>query len=338
MTFDEALAMYLTDMKMLNLAPRSIVTKRYNLKQFNAWLLQVGVTDMKAVTQAHMEEYRKYLFEKTCARGKAYAVRSRNGLLASCKTMFKFLLKHGHLPTDPAAPIDYAIQIQKMPSVLSLAEVKKIIHAPDVTSYIGLRDRALMELLWSSSLRESELCALDLEDIDMNTQLIRVRSGKGRKDRMAVFGGYARRWLTRYIELSRPILAAKNSTETALFVTYQSGRMSADVVFYTVKKLAKKARVQRNVYPHIFRATAATEMLRRGANLRFIQVYLGHSRLDTVQAYTRLNPQDMRRDFSKYHPRAVEFRADNRSIGHSAMQNWKEIDVQKLLDMEGVSD
>jgi integrase/recombinase XerD len=175
-----------------------------------------------------------------------------------------------------------------MPTVLTVADVKKILRAPDLSTHIGTRDRAVLELLWSSALRETELCNLDLANLNFNSNLIKVNLGKGRNN-------------------------AKDGTAPKLPRWASSGeRMTADALYNLVKKYAEKAKVKKNVYPHIFRATAATEMLRKGANPYLIQVYLGHSSMSSIDSYLAITAQDLVKGFRRYHPRSMDERGTNK--------------------------
>jgi integrase/recombinase XerD len=338
LTFERAVSLYLNDLRINNMSPKTIVTKSFQLKQFKAWLDLKTVADMQAVTPELMNEYKTYLFEKVNALGKAYEVRSRNSLMLCCRTLFDFLHKQGHVSANPCLNIKYAKELKRMPSILSVADVRKMLHAPDLSTFIGLRDRACLELLWSSALRESELCGLDLADIDLNTGFIKVRHGKGRRERTGICGAIAQRYLKRYIELSRPLLARQGRhgavPNTALFLTMRGDRLTGDALFNLVKKYAAKAKVKKNVYPHIFRATAATEMLRKGANLRFIQVYLGHSSLSNLEDYVAILAQDLGKGFRKWHPRQLDFQASKKVENIDMPTSFGDSGAEKALEKE----
>ena len=194
--------------------------------------------------------------------------------------------------SDPARDIQYAKIPKALPKgILSPAEARKIIHAPDITSVIGYRDRVILEVLYTSGIRKEELNHLTLGDVDCHDGFLRIDNGKGQKDRIVPLGRIACRYLENYITSVRPELI-RDPYNTHLFLSLRGNRLSKNVVWALVKKYAKKAKIRKNVHPHTFRHSCATGMLKNKADLNTIRKLLGHTSLNTTQIYTHLNITD----------------------------------------------
>ena len=214
----------------------------------------------------------------------------------------KYLCDAGYLVSDPAKNIEYARQPKTLPrGILSPSEARKIMHAPDVKSVIGYRDRTILEVLYSSGIRKTELRKLTLDDVDYHDGFLRVK-GKGSKERIVPIGRIACRYLENYIKSVRPDLI-KDPYNKTVFLSSRGNRLNHNAVWVLVKKYAKKAKIKKNVHCHTFRHTCATAMLKNKADIRIIQELLGHSSLNSTQVYTRVSITDLKQVHKRCHPR-----------------------------------
>ena len=225
--------------------------------------------------------------------------------LACLRTFFKFLLREGHLKTNPAELIASPHLPKKLPSYLGEGEAATMIEMPHGTGFAAHRDRAILELLYASGLRVSELIGLNEDEIDMNQQTVRVL-GKGRKERIVPFGSFAARALESYLEEKQRSQKRKSDANGKLpvFVSRQGLRLSSRDIQRLVARLRLGLKMTRRVTPHTLRHSFATHLLERGADLRSIQELLGHESLSTTQKYTHVSLQHLKREYDKAHPKA----------------------------------
>jgi len=244
-------------------------------------------------------------------RGTAGSTSARR--LAAIRSFARYLRREGFLNDDPGVLISAPSQAQKIPAHLDIAEMKELLDAPDTTTPLGRRDRAILELFYAAGLRLSELVGVDLEDLNLSGRLLRVL-GKGGKERILPFNRTAaaaireylkdRQTLTRSI---RPSLAGGGSRHPKgepLFLNYRGGRLSARSVDRLVRRYVNQSSTKLGISPHALRHSFATHLLERGADLRVIQELLGHSRLTTTQRYTHVNASQLTQLYRRTHPRA----------------------------------
>ncbi len=249
---------------------------------------------------------RQYLaWLSTSARGKqgGYARVSVARKLVSLRAFYRFLLQEGLVQTNPV-PKGGAFRVKaekRLPDFLSEKEMKKLLEAPDLSTELGIRDQAILEVLYSSGVRLSELAALDVEDIDVEAKETKVW-GKGSKERAALLGGPAIEALERYITTARPLLEDKPIP--ALFLNRYGNRLSKRSIEKIVKKCAFKAAINPRTHTHSMRHTFATHLLEGGADLRVVQGLLGHSSPATTQIYTHVTQNQARKVYMASHPRA----------------------------------
>jgi integrase/recombinase XerD len=243
------------------------------------------------------------LFESLNSRGRPNSIAYQNRMLSAAKNFTKFLKDNDYIVSDPGRNVAYAKEPKRLPrGVLTPTEARKIIHAPDVKTAIGYRDRTIMEVLYSSAIRKEELNNLTLADVDYHDGFLRIIEGKGKKDRIVPIGRIACRYLENYIKSVRPELIT-DPYNNHLFLTLRGKRFSKNVVWELIKKYAKKARIKKNVHPHTFRHSCATAMLKNKADIRTIQKLLGHASLDSTQVYTHLSITDLKNVHNRCHPR-----------------------------------
>ncbi len=233
---------------------------------------------------------------------KGFAVASLARKLSALKMFARFTLKEGECAVDFTLLQDSPKAARKLPDTLTKQEVERLLAVPDLASPQGARDRAIMELAYSSGLRVSEICALALQDVDLENGFVRVHSGKGMKSRVVPLGGAAVEAVDVYIESARPRLV-KPHTGSALFLSNRGNAISRKTVWYWIRRWAVKAGLPNLVKPHALRHSFATHLLEGGADLRAIQVMLGHSDIATTQIYTAVEKERLWTQHARFHPR-----------------------------------
>ena len=255
-----------------------------------------GIRSFRQVTRGDVLAFLKEL------QGRGLSVRSVSRALISLRGLFRFLLLEGHLEEDPVEEMEVPRPPRSLPHVLSLQEVERILEAPDPGTPLGVRDRAMLELLYATGMRVSELAGLAPEGVDIQVGFVRVK-GKGDKERVIPIGEVARERLDIYLREGRPHLL-KGRESPYLFVNRQGRGLSRQGIWKLIKRYALQAGVLTPITPHTLRHSFATHLLERGADLRFVQVMLGHADIGTTQIYTHLNQEYLRKIYQQYHPRA----------------------------------
>ena len=217
------------------------------------------------------------------------------------KIFFRWLAGKGRLPMDPAEPLHAPKPEKMLPDTLHAADCRKLLESIDTRDPLGVRDRAMLELFYSSGLRLSELCNARLEQLDMEEKFLRV-TGKGNKTRMVPLGDMARQAIEHYLALGRPALV-KRRTGSTVFLSVRGGALSPERVREIVKQRAAHAGLEQNVYPHLLRHSFATHLLEGGADLRVIQELLGHADIATTQIYTHVDQKRLKQVHRSFHPR-----------------------------------
>ncbi|MFP4083245.1 MAG: site-specific tyrosine recombinase XerD [Candidatus Aminicenantes bacterium] len=227
--------------------------------------------------------------------------RSSARLVSSLKSFYKYLVLDDIISKDPAVNLSSPKIWIKLPRFLTVEEVNRLLSQPDESSLRGIRDKALLELLYATGLRVSELVSLRLKDINIKDGFLLCR-GKGGKERIIPFGASAVQALQKYLDQARPQFLKK--PHDSLFLTSRGGQFTRQGFWKLLKSYAEKAHLDINISPHILRHSFATHMLERGADLRSVQLMLGHTQITTTQIYTHVTRQRLRKVYQKYHPRA----------------------------------
>lgn len=294
---------YRAHLTILNYSEKTVKGHIFYLNRFFKYLRELGIPALTAVTKDTIRDYQTHLYEEINFKGQPNSVSTQNNNLKVVKSFFRFLSENDYLVGNPAKDISYAKTPKRLPrSILTQAEMKKLLHAPDAKTALGYRDRCILEILYSTGIRKEELLNTLLTDVDYNDGFIRINSGKGRKDRIVPLGRIACRYLENYIKAVRPSLI-RDPYNHHLFLSMKGNRLSKNMVWELVKRYAKKAKIKKNISPHTFRHTCATLMLRNKANIRHIQEMLGHASLDSTQVYTSVSITDLKEAHSKCHPR-----------------------------------
>lgn len=299
-------AQYLEHLKVQNYAPRTIVSVECHIRYFLGYLEQETKTeDLASLAYEDLAAYQNWLYFCESGKGKKAAPLSVSTQLlriSALKGFFHHLFKTGVLFHDPAASLEEPKRRRSLPrGILTGKQVLALLNAPDTETPIGLRDRAILELLYATGIRNEELRNLYLTDVDRELGQVRV-TGKGMKDRVVPMGRIALNWLTLYLEKARPALLA--GPDGGLLFPSKNGRKIIGLnLIDLVKKYAKRAGIPGLVTPHALRHTCATHLLQAGADIRVIQVLLGHSSLSTTEIYTHVDITDLKKVHRACHPR-----------------------------------
>lgn len=276
------------------LAALTLAAYRRDLTLYAAWLLgQHG----RALDESSQTDLLGFMAERH-ATTKATTANRR---LSVFKRYFRWAARERHLVTDPTLKLDSARQPQRVPRTLSEARVEALLAAPDTTTPLGLRDRAMLELLYASGLRVSELVQLKTVHLSLDQGVVQVM-GKGSRERLVPFGAEAHEWLRRYLAQSRPALL-KSDASADLFLSVRAAAMTRQMFWKLVKRYAVAADITAPISPHTLRHAFATHLLNHGADLRAVQMLLGHADIGTTTIYTHVARERLRQLHMRHHPR-----------------------------------
>ncbi|MDA9660334.1 site-specific tyrosine recombinase XerD [Pseudomonadota bacterium] len=276
------------------LSENTIKAYSNDCQDFNKWLFSNKRYRAVAATEADIENYLKHLRIIDLSNS------SINRKLSSLKHFFNYLSKTKLLKSNPVMNISGPKKSKVLPKSLSIIDVNSLIEAPDCSNFIGLRDRAMIELMYATGVRISELINLEYSNIDLNRSLIKVM-GKGGKERMIPFGDDALTWLINYIEFRRKNNLSLNSRD--FFISQQGKKITRQAFWHRIKIYLKASGLSMDVSPHTLRHAFATHLLNNGADLRSVQMLLGHSDLSTTQIYTHIAKQRLSDMVKQHHPR-----------------------------------
>ena len=277
------------------LSNNTLSSYRRDLRQFDEWLLK---RDGSTITQATRSTLQAYLGARL---QQGQSPRSSARLLSCVRGFYHYLLREGSLSLDPTLDVDSPRLGRPLPKALSEAEVDRLLQAPDLDVVLELRDRTMLELLYACGLRVTELTSLQMVQLSMNQGVVRV-FGKGSKERLVPVGEEALRWLQRYLAGPRAELLKDIPCE-ALFPSRRGTQMTRQTFWYRIKIYAERAGIKKHLSPHTLRHAFATHLLNHGADLRVVQMLLGHSDLSTTQIYTHVAQQRMQELHEQHHPR-----------------------------------
>ena len=284
----------------------STISQYYkDLKIFFDFLDNKGISGIAHVTKRVILDYYTFLLTYKGIRGKGVTSSTRAHLLLSLKIFFKFLARFDYIPNDPAQDVESIREDRHLPKdFMYEKEMERVLEKPNTKEPLGLRDKALLEVLYSTGIRKNELCQLNLSDIDYHEGMLRVNHPKGGTSyqRVIPIGEIALGYIKLYLNKARPSLENGHATQ-ALFLSYKGSRLGKDAPLAIVKKYSFQAGIRKNITAHSFRISCATLMLRNNAGLRHVQEQLGHRRITSTQVYTRLCPLDLKTVHKKCHPR-----------------------------------
>ncbi|MFW8565492.1 site-specific tyrosine recombinase XerD [Orrella sp. 11846] len=278
------------------LSDNTIDAYRRDLVQFSQWLQQTHQKTLTQAQQIHVHEWMAQAHAHTSAS-------TANRRLASLRRFFLWTRRQGLMQEDPCLNVMPARQGQRIPSTLTEQQVQDLLDAPVVETAYGLRDKAMLEVLYASGLRVTELVSLSVLDVSINDGVVRVVHGKGAKERLVPLGEQALDWIEQYLRDSRPILSVGHRTND-LFLSSRGKAMTRQAFWQLVRKYALKADIQAPLSPHVLRHAFATHLLNHGADLRVVQLLLGHADISTTQIYTHVARERLKQLHARHHPRA----------------------------------
>ena len=278
------------------LARLTLVAYQQDLKSFSIWVGKTRNEKIASANQAGIQAYLAYRFEIGAS------ARSNARLLSTLKQYYRHLVKTGQRQDNPTALINAPKIRRSLPSSLTEKDIEGLLEAPDIKSDYGLRDRCMLEIMYSSGLRVSELVSLQLNQINNNLGLVRL-TGKGNKERVVPVGEEALHWLTLYLRQSRSGLIHPQKNCDALFLSSRGTAITRQAFWQNIKKHLQTAGIKTDYSPHSLRHAFATHLLNHGADLRTVQMLLGHSNLSTTQIYTHIAQSRLKSLHSTHHPR-----------------------------------
>jgi integrase/recombinase XerD len=280
----------------------SIKSRIAELRPFLLWAQERDLTRPDQITRSILESYQRHLLTLRKTNGHPLSVTTHRHRLQIIQVYFAWLCRERILEANPASELILPKRQQRLPEQpLSLQEIDTLLGVPDITDPLGLRDRAIIELFYSTGIRRAELCALTLTDVRHDRQILFVRLGKGGKDRVVPLGSRAMRWLNTYLDRSRPKLQL-NPNETALFLSSYGEPYTPGAMSRLIRGYLMQSGLTRPGSCHLLRHTCATHMLEGGADVRYVQELLGHAKLDTTAIYTRVSIQTLAAVHARCHP------------------------------------
>ena len=284
------------------LARNTLEAYRRDLELFGGWLARERKRTLAA---AQEEDLHAYFAARHVALtqpgGRAPRASSDARLLSSLKRFYQYCLRERRVSVDPTVRLDPPKRTPRFPKSLSEADVEALLAAPDVGTALGLRDRAMFEVLYASGLRVSELVALKTIEANLDAGVVRIL-GKGAKERLVPLGEEAVQWVQRYLREARPGLRKRTNSD-ALFLTARGAAMTRQACWHNIKRYGARAIPGKSLSPHVLRHAFATHLINHGADLRVVQMLLGHSDISTTQIYTHVARERLKALHAKHHPR-----------------------------------
>jgi integrase/recombinase XerD len=277
------------------LSRNTLESYRRDLQQFAQWL---DAASKRGLLEAQHADLLAYLAHRFQLKARAS---STARLLSSLKRFYQFLVREGKREVDPTLNIDAPKRARPLPKNLTEADVEKLLAAPNVDTALGLRDRAMLEILYASGLRVSELISMKTAQLSHDMGVVRIL-GKGSKERLVPVGEEALSWIRRYVTQSRGALLEVRTSD-ALFVTARAAPMTRQAFWQLIKRYALQAGIATTLSPHTLRHAFATHLLNHGADLRVVQMLLGHADISTTQIYTHVARERLKQLHAKHHPR-----------------------------------
>jgi integrase/recombinase XerD len=278
------------------LSRNTLESYRRDLDKYATWLEQQRGAHLLHTTQADIQGFLAHLYTQQKAKAT-----STGRAISSLKRLFRYLLRQNLIATDPTLQIAPPKLPRSLPKTLSEQDVELLLLAPEVESALGLRDRTMLEVLYATGLRVSELVTLHVAQVSLDMGVVRVM-GKGSKERLVPLGEDALDWIKRYLGEGRPLLLGRKLSD-ALFVTARAEAMTRQMFWYLIKKYARNCGLNKPISPHTLRHAFATHLLNHGADLRVVQMLLGHADISTTQIYTHVARERLKLLHKAHHPR-----------------------------------
>ena len=288
--------------KIINMSKNTIHSREIYLRRFIKWCDERGLIKAQDITRPILERYQRHLFLTRKPDGSPLSVSGQLSYLNGIRAMFKWLTKQNYILYNPASDLDLPKATKRLPKhILTASDAETILNQPDTNTITGIRDRTIMEVLYSTGMRRMELVNLKTTDIDIDRGTSLNRHGKGDKDRIIPIGERAIQWIEKYLNECRPELAIGMS-ENILFLNTYGEEIGLTWLSRIVRNYIDKANINKTGSCHLFRHTMATLMLENGADIRYIQAMLGHAKLDTTQIYTQVSIQKLKDIHTATHP------------------------------------
>lgn len=300
---------YLDALAVRQVRPLGIRARKSSLAHFNAWCVERGIERPHDVGHRDMQAFQKYLFRYRRVNGVPLSASGQCNILATVNGLFSYMVKHRHIPSNPAADLELPRVPKKLRDPLTLTEVEAVLALPELDTAYGLRDRAILEVLYATGIRRFELAALSEGDIDRERDCLHVRRGKGGKGRFVPLGERALAWIDKYRHEARPLLL-DDPNEPALFLNQNGVRLSVNSMSWRIRQYLDRAGITKEGACHLFRHTMATVMLDNGADVRHVQEMLGHADITTTQRYTHVSIAKLKAVHDLTHP-AAKLRHDD---------------------------
>jgi integrase/recombinase XerD len=295
---------YLVTLELRGLSPATVHGRRKSLAQLATWCLERSVVHPDVVSVDVLDAYRRHLHHRVTRSGTRLGVRSQQQHLIAARGLFGWMFRQRLIVVNPAGELELPKTPERLPRViLSVEQAEAVMAVPDLASVLGQRDRVMLEVLYATGVRRSELAGLDVADVNVAKRTLFVREGKGARDRIVPLGERATAWLTRYLADTRDVLLGDQFAESALFVTKDGTRICTAHVGKIVETCLRAAGVGDGSC-HVFRHTLATFMLEGGADIRWVQAMLGHRNLTSTQLYTHVDITRLAQVHAATHPAA----------------------------------
>ena len=300
---------HLAYLESAHFSPHTLRNRRCYLRQFCRWCKERGISRPVEVSRPVLERYRKWIYHYRQHNGRPLSWPSQCHKLLAVKMYLKWLVRANVLLYNPAAELEMPRPQRKLPTaIMTLEEVEQVLSTPDVSDPLGVRNRAILETLYSTGMRRMEIVGLTLYDLNIDRGTILIRRGKGRKDRVVPIGERALGWIDRYLIEVRPHIVVPPDDDY-LFLNNRGVQFTDRGMTRTCHAIIKASGITKEGACHIFRHTCATLMMESGAGLRFIQQLLGHEHLSTTEVYTRVSIKKLKQVHTKTHPSAQRSRA-----------------------------
>jgi integrase/recombinase XerD len=297
---------HLEDLQVRGYSEYTVKNRRVHIGFFLDWCNERGITEPMEVTRTVLEAYQRHVFHYRKKNGEPLSFTGQHDRLVPLRVWFKWMARHYHILHNPASELELPRLGMRLPkAVLTAAEAEQIIEQSDVHDPLGLRDRAILETLYSTGMRRLEMVNLKLWDLDLERGTVTVRQGKGKKDRIIPIGDRAAAWVRKYLEESRPKLVSEPD-DRVVFLSNAGEPFSLDYLTEMVRDYVENSGVGKQGACHLFRHTMATLMLEGGADIRFIQAMLGHADLRTTQIYLHVAIRQLQEIHRATHPAKLE--------------------------------
>lgn len=309
LSLDALTQRYHQHLESLNYSPDTLKTQEVYFHRFAEFLAESKISDLQTLTTTTLADFQRWVFYQPTVKGTARTVASQNRVLSGIRNFFAFLTREGYLAHNPAQALRLSREPDALPkNVLTPEEARRLIEAPDTQTLTGYRDRTLLEVLYATGIRKAELRNLTVDAVNLEEELLTVRRGKGKKDRVVPLSSIACQYLENYIKAIRPELLKSRDTDK-LFISIRDGLpIGVHGIKHIINQYVRKLRLKKHVTCHLWRHSCATHLLKNNANLRHVQEMLGHKSLATTERYLRLTITDLKEAHRKFHPREQQQR------------------------------